>query len=363
MTFFKTWFKPAPAPPATQKPAYKPPPPPPPPPAPPKATASQSSFQPAPAARPKVDLSGGAPFLGTPLRTGWVGSGSPMRVKDTAPVLTAGEAGRLTPEEQLTQARTQLETAVEELKQLSVDDPRFEAAWEQVQRLAGVYAETIQRVYGVTIDQTLPEGADHEMAWLDLNGWSRNSAHGSIRQDMATNTLNLLLNFDTGLQQTADYLAEATGIDDPYAAFQEVMGPVNFHLVGSLPSAAGGAKGYTEGQNISFRIGPDMPLPMASDLVIHELGHVLMFRAGNGNGERSPLQQALGDGTSLAVAESSMDQAIKQGGEEVERHHDEASPRETGADLFLFYVRGWLSKTPLNGTMEETISAAAAHDE
>jgi hypothetical protein len=299
-----------------------------------------------------------------------------MRAKHTDPAPTPDETGRslgvervateaveLSAEEQLTQARIQLETAVEGLNRLSVDDPRFEAAWEQVQRLAGVYAETIQQVYGVTIVQTLPEGADHEMAWLDLNGWNRDNAHGSIRQVMATNTLNLLLNFDTGLQQTADYLAEATGIDDPYAAFQEVMGPVNFHLVGSLPSAAGGAQGYTQGQNVSFRIGPDMPLPMPSELVIHELGHVLMFRAGSGNGERSPLQQALRDETNLSVAEQSMDLAIKQGGEEVERQHDEASPREAGADLFLFYVRGWLSKTPLNGTMEETISAAAAHDE
>ncbi len=313
--------------------------------------------------------------MGTPLRTGWVGGGSPMSLKHSDPTPTRDETGRsqgvdpvvteaveLTSEEQLTQARTQLETAVEELNRLSVDDPRFEAAWEQVQRLAGVYAEAIQLAYGVTIDQTLPEGANHEMAWLDLSGWSRANAHGSIRQDMATDTLNLLRNFDTGLQQTADYLAQATGIADPYAAFQEVMGPVNFHLVGSLPSEAGGAKGYTQGQDVSFRVGPDMPLPMSSDLVIHELGHVLMYRAGSGNGERSPLQQGLGDGKTLSVAELAMDVAIQKGGEGVGRQHDEASPREAGADLFLFYVRGWLSSTPLNGTMEETIAAAAAYD-
>lgn len=255
-------------------------------------------------------------------------------------------------EQQLADAHAALESAIAEMNGEGFTAER----WAAVQAAAGAYESAIEEAYGVTINQSesVPNpSTDYLMARLDPLG----TQNAVAAAEMAELTMNLLSNFHDGLDATATYLAESTGNPDRFAAFQEVLGDLTFNLTDTPPKEANGARGYTAGQTVYFHMSDSARSPIASDLLIHELGHVLSYRAGNGNGENAPLQSSLGsNSTRLTQAETLMEKAGDH------RQHDDPQPREVSADLFLYAVRGYASPgRTLDSLLDDNIEAASAY--
>jgi hypothetical protein len=256
------------------------------------------------------------------------------------------------PEQQLADARAALESAISEMNEEGFTAER----WAAVRTAAGEYEAAIEDAYGVTINQSESisnPNTDYLMARLNPLG----TQNAVAAAEMAELTMNLLSNFHDSLDATATYLAESTGTTDRFAAFQEVMGDMTFNLTDTPPKEANGARGYTTGQTVFFHMSDSARSPIAIDLIIHELGHVLSYRAGNGNGENAPLQSALGsNSTRLAQAETLMENAGDY------RQHDDPQPREVSADLFLYAVRGYATPSrTLDSLLDANIEAASEY--